>query len=59
MDRQPGSTDDKDEVNSTDTDDDADYMISSVEEAENEEPDRHADDNVPIVIPRLSTLVTI
>ena len=59
MDRQPGSTDDKDEANASDTDDDSDYLISSDEEVEDEEPDRQADDEVPIAVPHPSATVTI
>ena len=56
VDRQPGNTDNEDEANSSDTDGDAGYMISS---DENEEPDREADDEVAIAVPRPSATVTI
>ena len=50
VDWQPGSTDYKDEPNLSDTDEDADCMISSDEEVENEEPDRQTDNEVPIAV---------
>ena len=59
VDRQPGSIDDEDEANASDTDDDADCLISSNEEAEDEKLDRQADNEVPIAVPHPSATVMI